>query len=352
MQATGIIRRWGNDVARSDLVRALFASWVARDESAFMHAASAVVDDERRKGHVLLARELESVLSDPRRPGARDTLALRAVPKGRDERPLLALSKARWGFSDLVHSPSNQAAFDDLVGENERRGLLVTHALRPRQRLLLVGPSGTGKTATAHAIGAQLSLPVATANLAALTSSYLGETARNIEAVVRFAESTPCVLLLDEFDALASERSLPGDHGELRRVVATVLQVLDDVRGESIFVATSNHPQMLDSAVWRRFDEVIRLQNPDARAIRRLIKLRLNGFLGSLDTSEWADRLKGASAADIELVCLDALRHAVLDGTPAVTSEHLLAALARQRARRSAVHGRSRVTKAPAQREP
>lgn len=330
-------------MARSDLMRALLASWAAGDESAFLRTAHAVVQDEEKKGHVLLARELAAALSDPRRPGARDALSLRPVPKGRDERPLLNLAKARWDFSDLVHAPALQAAFDDLVAENERRSLLVTHALRPRQRLLLVGASGTGKTATAHAIAAQLSLPVATANFAALTSSYLGETARNIEAVVRFAESTPCVLLLDEFDALASERSLPGDHGELRRVVATVLQVLDDVRGESIFVATSNHPQMLDSAVWRRFDEVIRLQNPDARAIRRLIKLKLNGFVASLDLAEWATRFKGASAADVELACRDALRHAVLDGALAVTSEHLDAALSRQRARRAAVRGHSRV---------
>ena len=331
-------------MARSSLMRTLLASWASGDESAFLHAAHAVVEDERKKGHVLLARELEVALSDPRRPGAREGLSLRPVPKGRDERPLLSLSKARWGFEDLVHAPSVRAAFDDLVAENERRSLLVTHALRPRQRLLLVGPSGTGKTATAHAIAAQLSLPVATANLAALTSSYLGETARNIESVVHFAESTPCVLLLDEFDALASERSLPGDHGELRRVVATVLQVLDEVRGESIFVATSNHPQMLDSAVWRRFDEVIRLQNPDSQAIRRLIKLKLNGLLGSLDLSEWTARFKGASAADIELVCLDALRHAVLAGAAAVTDEHLAAAFSRQRARRAAVRGRSRAT--------
>lgn len=326
-------------MARSDLVRSLLASWASGNESAFLMAANAIVDDERKKGHRLLAREFEDVLSDPRRPGARDALSLRPVPKGRDERPLLTLMKARWSFADLVHAPAVQAALDDLVAENERRGLLVTHALRPRQRLLLVGSSGTGKTATAHAIAAQLSLPVAAANLAALTSSYLGETARNIQSVVRFAESTPCVLVLDEFDALASERATPGDHGELRRVVATVLQVMDDVRGESLVVATSNHPQMLDSAVWRRFDDVIRLRNPDARAMRQLVALKLNGMLGPLDVSAWARRLKGASPADVELISTDALRHAVLDGAPFVTDEYLTFALARLRARRAAVRG-------------
>lgn len=324
-------------MARSDLVRTLFTSWALANDSAFLQAARAVVEEERRKGHRFLAGELEEALSDPRRPGAREPLSLRPVPKGRDERPLLSLTKARWTFADLVHAPLVDSALADLVRENEHRTLLVTHALRPRQRLLLVGPSGTGKTATAHAMAAQLSLPVASANLAALTSSYLGETARNVEAIVRFAETTPCVLLLDEFDALASERSTPGDHGELRRVVATVLQVLDDVRGESLVVATSNHPQMLDSAVWRRFDDVVRLPLPGYAQMRRLLQVKLNGMRGDVDLSAWARRLKGASGADAELICTDALRHAVLDGALAVTDEHMVESMARLRARRRAV---------------
>lgn len=324
-------------MARSELLRALLTSWASANDSAFLVAARALVDDEKKKGHQLLARELEDALNDPRRPGAREPLALRPVPKGRDDRPLLSLAKAKWTFAELAFPSGITAALEDLVRENEHRGLLVTHALRPRQRLLLVGPSGTGKTATAHAIAAHLSLPVASANLAALTSSYLGETARNVEAVVRFAETTPCVLLLDEFDALASERAIPGDHGELRRVVATVLQVLEDVRGESMFVATSNHPQMLDSAVWRRFDDVLRLDFPSAETMRRILRLRLNGMVGSLDVAEWARRLRGASAADVEFVCIDALRHAVLDGASSVSDEYMKSSVERLRSRRKAV---------------
>jgi len=118
-----------------------------------------------------------------------------------------------------------------VIEESLRRGVLLDHGLRPRQRLLLLGPPGTGKSVSAHAIAAELSLPIAVASLAALTSSFLGETARNIEAVIRFAEQVPCVLLFDEFDVLGQERSQTGDHGELRRVAATVLQLLEDVRG-------------------------------------------------------------------------------------------------------------------------
>lgn len=326
-------------MARSALLRSLFTSWAAGSDSGFLAAARSIIDDERKKGHRLLAGELEDALSDPRRPGAQDSLTMRPVPKGRDERPLLSLTKARWTFADLAYGQDVGTALRDLVEENERRSLLVTHALRPRQRVLLVGPSGAGKTAAAHAIAAQLSLPVASANLAALTSSYLGETARNIEAVVRFAESTPCVLVLDEFDALASERALPGDHGELRRVVATVLQVLEEVRGESLVVATSNHPQMLDSAVWRRFDEVIRLAHPSPAIIERILTLRLSDRAAHLDMAAWSRRLQGSSAAEVELISLDALRHTILDGGPVVTDAHLESAMIRLSARKKAVQG-------------
>jgi SpoVK/Ycf46/Vps4 family AAA+-type ATPase len=329
---------WGGEVARSALLRSLFTSWAAGSDSSFLVAARSIIDEERKKGHRLLAGELEDALSDPRRPGAREPLSLRPVPKGRDERPLLSLNKARWTFADLAYSSEVSASLRDLVEENERRTLLVTHALRPRQRILLVGPSGAGKTAAAHAVAAQLSLPVASANLAALTSSYLGETARNIESVVRFAETTPCVLVLDEFDALASERATPGDHGELRRVVATVLQALEDVRGESLVIATSNHPQMLDSAVWRRFDEVIRLTHPASTTIHTLLRLRLSDRAGSLDLEAWSGRLGGSSAAEVELISLDALRHSILDDSPHVTDAHLRAALDRLDARKQAVH--------------
>lgn len=324
-------------MARSDLLRSLLRAWSGGDDGAFLTAAQALIDDERRKGHALMADGLEASLQDPRRPGARGSLALRPIPKGRDDRPLLSLVKPRRELEDLVLSAGTSAHIAGFLREHHHRGLLASRAMRPRQRLLLVGPPGTGKTATAHAVAADLSLPVAVANLAALTSSFLGETARNVEAIIRFAEASPCLLLLDEFDALATERSTPGDHGELRRVVATVLQLLEDVSGESIVVATSNHALMLDSAVWRRFDEVILFEAPNTAGIKELIRLKTRGVEQLFDQRKWVARLRGCSAADIELVCTDAVRLAVLDGTDRLVDAHLTEAFARLAARRSAL---------------
>ncbi len=338
--------RGGGQVARADLLRGLFSTWSSGDDPGFLRVAGLLIEDERRKRHTLLAAELESALHDPRRPGT-GVLSLRPLPTGRDDRPLLSLGAPMRTFDELVLQAASGDALRHLAAENQRREILRAHGLRPRQRLLVVGPPGTGKSASAHAIAADLSLPVATASLAGLTSSYLGETARNIDAVVRFAAATPCVLLLDEFDALATERSQSGDHGELRRVVATVLQLLEQDLGDSMVVATSNHPQLLDSAVWRRFDEVISLGPLDKDALGRLISLKLRALPSKVRTGTWAVRLASSSPADVELACEDAVRLAVLEGVPAVADRHLAQAADRVRSRREAMKATGRPSSAP-----
>ena len=301
-------------MARSDLLRRMFLAWSANDHSGFLHAANQVIDDERRKNHSLLANDLERALRDPRKPGITPGLSMKPLPKGKDDRILLRMSKPARSMEDLVLEPDSRASLDDLVRENLSRGLLLSTGIKPRQRVLIVGPPGTGKSMSAHALAAELSLPVATASLASLTSSLLGETARNIEAVANFVEHTPCVLLLDEFDALAAERATGGDHGELKRVVATVLPSLEEVRGESIIVATSNHPDLLDEAVWRRFDEVINMEMLSKSNVRQLITRKLSLLSNDIETRAWAERLANFSPADIERWCLDVIREAVLRG--------------------------------------
>jgi SpoVK/Ycf46/Vps4 family AAA+-type ATPase len=324
-------------MTRSDLLRKLFATYSRGDDAGFRAAASEIVADERRKQHRLLASELEHALTSDLRPGAAMPLTLRPLPKGRDDRPLLRLTKPERQFDDLVLTPATSEALAEVVQENLSRTVLTSHGLRPRQRLLLVGPSGTGKSASAHAVAADLSLPVATASLPALTSSFLGETARNVEAVVRFAEQTPCVLVFDEFDTLAQERGELSDHGEVRRVVATVLQLLDDMHGESLVVATSNHPALLDAATWRRFDEVVPFGPLDIAGITHLMELKLHAVRHEVSTRQWATRLRAASPAEVEMVCYDALRRLVLAGIDHLTDEIVSIAFARFESRRSAM---------------
>lgn len=324
-------------MAHSDLLRRLLASHVRSDDAAFRQAAGELIAEERRRSHRLLADELERELNAPMRPGAELPLTFRTLPKSRDERPLLRLSKPKHELADLVLGPEVQTVIDEVVAEYRSRSVLTSHGLRPRARLIMIGAPGTGKSATAHAIAAELSLPVATASLAALTSSFLGDTARNIEAVIRFAEQTPCVLLLDEFDVLGQERGQRGDHGEMRRVAATVLQLLEDMHGESVTVATSNHASQIDTAVWRRFDEVIAFDRLTQAQSSHLISLRLRAFPTTITPSTWAKKLARHSPAEIELVCFDALRRTVLAGKPAVDNEAMASAWHRFRERLTAL---------------
>ncbi|GAB3489502.1 AAA family ATPase [Amycolatopsis cihanbeyliensis] len=325
-------------MAQGELLRRLFASYSRADDAAFRQAADELVAEERRKNHRLLANELERELNKPR-PGADLPLTLRPIPKSRDDRPLLRLTKPNRELSELVLAPMAREVIEEIVAENRSRGALTSHGLRPRQRLLLLGAPGTGKSATAHAIAAELSLPVATASLAALTSSFLGDTARNVEAIMGFAEQTPCVLLLDEFDVLGQERAQAGDHGEMRRVAATVLQSLEDLHGESLVVATSNHPQLVDAAMWRRFDELIGFDSLDEAQLAELIALKLRAMPTELDAGDWAGRLGTLSPAEVELVCFEAMRRTVLAGRSAVDDAAMEAAVERMRRRRTLIDG-------------
>jgi AAA+ superfamily predicted ATPase len=325
-------------VARSDLLKRLFGAYSRGDDIAFRSVAAEIIDDERRKHHALLATELRHALArDDRMPGAATPLAMRPLPKDRDDRPLIRLTKPAREFDDLILAEDVEALLLELVQDSRSRSVLSGFGLRPRQRLLFVGSSGTGKSTAAHAVAAELSLPVATVSLAALTSSYLGETARNVERIVRFAEATPCVLLFDEFDVIGAERGSSNDHAELRRVVATVLQLLEQMHGESVFIATSNHPALLDAAVWRRFDEVVAFYRLDTIHLTRLINLKIHAAPHRISGARWAERLRGESPATVEAVCLDSLRRWVLSGSPKLTDEHVAASVGLMKRRRKVI---------------
>ena len=325
-------------MARSDHVKALLRSHQRGDEAGFRRAAKDLIDDERRKRHDLVAEQLEAILDEPgrtRRP--LQVSSLRPLPKTRDDLPLISLEEPRLSFQDLVLPEAAVEVFDSLVEEFRQRSALRAHGVAPRSSLLLVGPPGCGKSASAEAVAGLLGLPVARVQLAAVVSSYLGETARNLEQIFSFLDIGSWVLVFDEFDMLGRERADRADHGELRRVVAAMLQVVDEHRGNSLFIATSNHPGLLDSAVWRRFDEIVELNSPDESARSEILRLKLRSVRHDFDVSAAASQMEGYSAAEVEAVALDAIRLMVRQLDKRVSSEHIAYAIDLGEARRQIV---------------
>lgn len=325
-------------MARSDLVKALMRSHQRGDDAGFRSAAQELINEERRKRHDLVADQLEAILEEgtrSRRP--LQVSSLRPLPKTRDDLPLLSLEEPSTTFQDLVLPASVQDLLDGLTDEFRQRSALRAHGVTPRSSLLLVGPPGCGKSASAEAIAGQLGLPVARVQLATIVSSYLGETARNLDQIFSFLDVGSWVLLFDEFDMLGRERSDRADHGELRRVVAALLQVVEDHRGDSLFVATSNHPMLLDTAVWRRFDEVVEIPPPDQKARAEILTIKLRSVRSEVDLVAAAKRMDGFSAAEVEAAALDAIRLMVRDMSKAVGEKHLAYGIERGEARRQIV---------------
>lgn len=216
-----------------------------------------------------------------------------------------------------VYSPRVLEAVDGLLGEWTNEAALQAVDVSPTRSLLIYGPPGSGKTLTAHHISARLGLPLITARIDGLISSFLGTTARNIANLFDFANRYACVLLLDEFDALAKVRDDPQEVGEIKRVVNTLLQNLDLRRGIGITIAITNHDKLLDPAVWRRFEVHLQLGEPDESARETLIARFLRPIEAPASTRRvFSYCLAGRTGADIERLCTSVKRTLALSGEP------------------------------------
>ena len=191
-------------------------------------------------------------------------------------------------------------------------------------RVIIYGPPGTGKTQTARWIAATLGLPLLTTRCDTLVSSLLGQTSRNLRQVFDYAQQMPCVLFLDEFDALAGARGNERDVGELQRVVIALLQNMDALPTTTVLVAATNHDQLLDPAVWRRFYTHIPMPLPNHGMLRALYASLLGSFVcEGLDLDELAFKSQGATGAAIEQVCMNAKRAAVMAGNDKISLAEL-----------------------------
>jgi SpoVK/Ycf46/Vps4 family AAA+-type ATPase len=323
-------------VASGAILRQLIKSGALGDEVGFRAATEAVIKEEREKRHHLLANDLERLLYGKSAATEKNSRSLQLVPRLPSNKDngldLLEVRPVVRGEIDLILSDSTQTTLSEIIYEHDQVDVLRSYGLQPAQKLLFCGPSGTGKTLTAEVIANRLELPLVIVRLDSVISSFLGETASNLRKVFDYASQNSVIVLFDEFDALAKDRGDAADHGELKRSVNAVLQMLDGYRGESILIATTNYETLLDQAVWRRFDETLRFELPNLEQIKRLLALKLSGVRRDFDTDdhEVASLFKGMSHADIERVLRRAVKQMILSGREFLQSIHIVEALRRE----------------------
>jgi AAA+ superfamily predicted ATPase len=323
-------------MASGKILRQLVKAGSVGDAAAFRQASEAVIREERQKQHHLLANDLERLLYGNHAglsTNARKLHKLGELPASKDNG--LALLEERQVIreeKDIVLSDATRTQLSEILHEHNRGDVLRSYGLQPAQKLLFFGPSGCGKTLAAEVIAHSLSLPLIIVRLDSVISSFLGETATNLRKVFDYIAQNDVVALFDEFDALAKDRGDAADHGELKRSVNAVLQMLDSYRGGSILIATTNYESLLDHAIWRRFDEILHFEMPNLEQTKRLLALKLSGIRRNFDTDDHEVNalFKCLSHSDIERVLRRAVKEMVLSGREFLEKGHLEDALKRE----------------------
>lgn len=322
-------------MANGKVLRQLIKAGASGDSEEFRRASEAVIQDERQKQHHLLANDLEKILyGEHLKPAGRSAHSILPASPVDKERglPLIDIRQAQRPLEEMVLLDNSRAAVEELLEEHRRSDVLRSYGMKPSGKVLFHGPPGCGKTLAAEVIAFELDLPLAIVRLDALVSSFLGETAANLRKVFEFIAEQPLVVLFDEFDAIGKERSDSGEHGELRRVVNAVLQMMDAYQGKSLILAATNHEQILDSAIWRRFDETIDFPLPDIEQLQQILSLKLRGVRRQfeLDEKHVIELFEMRSGADVERIVRRAIKRMILRGQEFLTVKDLKQAVTRE----------------------
>lgn len=294
-------------MATADQIRSLVRAYSQHDDQKFKTVVLQIAAHEAKLGHGSFAQELKKDVSSIGKSAA--------IFKMQNTNPMLQMSMPSVELSELVTDDSVHSKIERILLEYRNRNKLYKSGLSNRRKILLEGAPGTGKTMTASIIASELQLPLYTVQMDKLVTKFMGETSSRLRQIFDSMDTSAGVYLFDEFDAIGADRLMDNEVGEMRRILNSFLQFIENDVSDSIIIAATNNPKMLDKALFRRFDDVIYYELPNDAQIKQLFDYKLEGYQdGSICSKEVIEAARGLSQAELTIVAEDAIKESILYG--------------------------------------
>jgi len=302
-------------MATAEQIKSLIRSHFNEKPEQFFTIALQVAAHEAKQGHQSLAHEIRTLVDKAKlRPG-------RLIPFTPDLDHLVLTTEPKERLCSLVQSDEMRGRIERILREYRQKDKLEKYGLSHRRKILLAGPPGTGKTLTAAVLAGELGLPLFTIMMDKIVTKFMGETSAKLRQIFDVMQERRGVYFFDEFDAIGGERSRENDVGEMRRVLNAFLQFIERDESDSLIVAATNNPRILDQALFRRFDDVLHYHLPEKNEIERLIENRLGSFRPKSMATDAAVKIaESLSHAEITQACDNAIKETILADKKATTA--------------------------------
>ncbi|MFM2320794.1 MAG: hypothetical protein RLZZ215_3415 [Pseudomonadota bacterium] len=316
-------------MATSQQLKALLRSHIEGDDAQFYSIAMQLAAHEAKQGHSQLAAEIRDLIDQAKRNRYKKELAIVPLVKPKGEfSELLVASYPKQRLSDIILPPDIEKRLNRLIDEHKQVQKLRSYNLSPRKKILLVGPPGTGKTLTASVLAGELGLPLFVVRLDSLMTKFMGETASKLRLIFDAIQQVRGIYLFDEFDSIGSHRGMSNDVGEIRRVLNSFLLMLEGDQSDSIIVAATNYVDLLDHALFRRFDDVIEYHLPTEEEIIFTLKNKLTNIpKGRINWKALAETANKLSFSEISQACDDAIKHILINDKSKISQADIINSL-------------------------
>lgn len=320
-------------MAAAEQIKALIKSHSEGDNARFYSIAMQIAAGEAKKGHGKLAKDLRSTIDTAKSSmGARSTIPI-SRQKG-ELSELLTSVYPKVYLKDMVLSKQIKSSLLRILKEQRHSEIIRSHNLDPRRKILLTGPPGCGKTMSAHAIAGELGLPLNVIRLDGLITKYMGESIAKLHLVFETMNNFKGVYFFDEFDSIGSHRNIINDVGEIKRVLNGFLAYIEQDTSNSLIIAATNLPQTLDSALFRRFDDIVEYTLPTSHQIAEVIKQKLSNIKGEepYDYKALAQKALGLSYSEVTRACNEAIKAMIISSSDILQTKDLLSFISERKA--------------------